>query len=316
MIQYFEKKDAKLLRLEERKHGCWINITPPFESDELLEFSNKLEIPLDFLTDPLDIDERSRYEREDDIRLIIINLPVINPVELESHSFYITVPLGIILTPEHVITISSQETPVIERFFDGKVKVYDPAYEQIFVMKILEQNVLWYLQCLKRITLKSNLIEQELQKTGRNQELQDLLKIEKSLVYFVNSLSANELLMMKMKRTDFLRIKDNEDQEDFFEDIIIDYSQALEMANVHTNILSGTMDTYASIISNNVNTFIQRLTIITIVLMVPTLVSSFYGMNLAKLPFQDDPNAFYYAIMFSVLIGFLTIMFFRRKNNF
>jgi magnesium transporter len=316
MIQFFEKKDGKLIRLEERKHGCWINITPPFESEELQTFAEEQDIPLDFLTDPLDIDERSRYEREDEIRLIIINLPVINPVELESHSFYITVPLGIVLTPENIVTISSQETPVIERFFDGKVKVYDPANEQMFVMKILEQNVLWYLQCLKRITLKSNLIEQELQKTGRNQELQDLLKIEKSLVYFVNSLSANELLMMKMKRTDFLRIKDDEDYEDFFEDIIIDYSQALEMANVHTNILNGTMDTYASIISNNVNTFIQRLTIITIVLMVPTLVASFYGMNLKKLPFQNDPNAFYYVILFSVLIGLLTILFFRRKTNF
>ena len=315
MIQYYEKKAGKLQELEERKYGCWINITPPFESDELSDFAESLDIPLDFLTDPLDVDERSRYEREDDVRLIIINLPVVNPVEMESNSFYTTIPLGIILTLENVITISSQDTPVIERFFDGKVKFFDPANEKLFVMKILEQNVFWYLQCLKRITLKSNLIEQELQKSGRNQELQDLLKIEKSLVYFVNSLSANELLMMKMKRIDFLRIKDDEDSVDFFEDIIVDYSQALEMANVHTNILGGTMDTYASILSNNVNTFIQRLTIITIVLMVPTLVSSFYGMNV-NLPFSRDPNAFYYAIILSVVIGLLTVLFFRRKNFF
>jgi len=313
MIQYFEKRAGKLERLENRKYGCWINITPPFESDELDQIVNELDIPLDFLTDPLDIDERSRYEREDDIRLIIINMPVLNPVETEGHSFYITIPLGIILTLENVITVSSQDTPVIDRFFEGKVKSFDPANEKVFVMHILEQNVLWYLQCLKRITLKSNLIEQELQKTGRNQELQDLLKIEKSLVYFVNSLSANELLMMKMKRTDFLRIKDDEDYLDYFEDIVVDYSQALEMANVHTNILNGTMDTYASIISNNVNTFIQRLTIITIVLMVPTLVSSFYGMNV-QLPFSKDPNAFYYAILLSVLIGLFTILLFRRRN--
>ena len=315
MIQYYEKKAGILQKLEEKKYGCWINITPPFESGELENFSDQMEIPLDFLTDPLDIDERSRYEREDDIRLVIINLPVVNPVEAESHSFYITVPLGIILTLEHVITISSQDTPVIDRFFEGKVKFFDPANEKVFVMKMLEHNVLWYLQCLKRITLKSNLIEQELQKTGRNQELQDLLKIEKSLVYFVNSLSANELLMMKMKRTDFLRIKDDEDYVDFFEDIIVDYSQALEMANVHTNILNGTMDTYASIISNNVNSYIQNLTVITIVLMVPTLVSSFYGMNI-KLPFEDDPNAFLYALILSVMIGVVTIFLFRRKRLF
>jgi magnesium transporter len=315
MVHYYEKKAGKLEKLEERKYGCWINITPPFEPGELDNISKELDIPLDFLTDPMDIDERSRYEKEDDIRLIIINLPILNPVELESYSFYITVPLGIILTLENVITISSMETPVVDRFFDGKVKFFDPSNEKVFVMKILEQNVLWYLQCLKRITLKSNLIEQELQKSGKNQELQDLLKIEKSLVYFVNSLSANELLMMKMKRTDVLRIKDDEDYIDFFEDIIVDYSQALEMANVHTNILNGTMDTYASIISNNVNSYIQNLTVITIVLMVPTLVSSFYGMNV-DLPFSKDPNAFYYAILFSIIIGLLTILLFRRKKIF
>jgi len=314
MIHYFEKKAGKLQRLEERKYGCWINIIPPFEPGELDALSKELDVPLDFLTDPLDIDERSRYEREDDARLIIINLPIKNTTNLESHSFYITVPLGIILTLENIITISSQETPVLDRFFEGKVKSFDPANERVFVIKILEQNVLWYLQCLKRITLKSNLIEQELQKSGRNKELQDLLKIEKSLVYFVNSLSANELLMMKMKRTDYLKIKDNEDYLDFFEDIIVDYSQALEMANVHTNILNGTMDTYASIISNNVNSYIQNLTVITIVLMVPTLVSSFYGMNI-KLPFEEDPNAFYYAIILSVMIGIFTIFMFRRKKN-
>ena len=143
-----------------------------------------------------------------------------------------------------------------------------------------------------------------------------MLRIEKSLVYFVNTLSSNELLKMKMKRTNFLRI-DPEDEflTDLFEDIIIDNSQALEMSNVYTNILSGTMEAYASIVSNNLNVFIQRLTVVTIILMVPTLVASFYGMNV-PLPFKDSKYSFYFLLLFSILIGVLLVWFFRRKRLF
>jgi len=176
-------------------------------------------------------------------------------------------------------------------------------------LHILDQNVFWFLECLKDLNLKRNLIEEELYNSSRNNELRQLLKIEKSLVYFVNSLSANDLLMMKMKRTDFLKIKDRDPHEDQFEDIIIDNGQALEMSNVYTNILSGTMEAYASIISNNLNTFIHRLTIITIILMVPTLVASFYGMNLDYIPLSDHEHAFLILIAISILLGIMMIIF-------
>ncbi len=161
-----------------------------------------------------------------------------------------------------------------------KVKNANTKDRKLFILQIFEQNVFHFLECLKKLNLKRNLIEQELYSSSRNKELQQLLRIEKSLVYFVNSLSANELLKMKMKRIDLLNIREMEQHTDLFEDIIIDNSQALEMSNVYTNILSGTMEAYASIVSNNMNIFIHRLTIITIILMVPTLVASFYGMNL------------------------------------
>ena len=143
--------------------------------------------------------------------------------------------------------------------------------------------------------------------------MKQLLSIEKSLVYFVNSLSSNELLKMKMKRSDYLNIRMDEDLSDIFEDIIIDNSQALEMANVYTNILNGTMEAYASIISNNLNIVIQRLTLVTIILMVPTLVASLYGMNV-PLPFKNSEYAFYFIIIFSVIISLLLAWFFRRKR--
>lgn len=144
-----------------------------------------------------------------------------------------------------------------------------------FLIQLLEQNVYRFLTCLKKLDLRRNLIERELYHASRNKELKQLLSIEKSLVYILNSLSANDLLMMKMKRVDFLSIRSEEEKMDLFEDIIIDNGQALEMANVYSNILSGTMDTYASIISNNMNVTIHRLTLVTIFLAVPTLIASF-----------------------------------------
>ena len=315
MVQYIAKVDGQVERLEEPVPGCWANITPPFNHEELEEIAQRFEVPIDFLTDPLDLDERSRYEREEDVRLIIVNTPLLNELEEEIDAIFITVPVGIILTPDYIITVTSFENPILKRFADGKVKNFDPEDERLFVLQIFEQTVLRYLNCLKQLNLKRNLIEQELYDSSRNKELKQLLSIEKSLVYFVNSLSANELLKLKMKRTDFLNIRKDEDLTDLFEDIIIDNSQALEMSNVYTNILNGTMDAYSSIISNNLNVVIQRLTLITIILMVPTLVASFYGMNV-PVPFKDATYSFFFIVLSSVVISLLLAWYFQRKRLF
>ena len=315
MVKYFLKQNGVLETLDEPKPSCWVNISPPFTQQELTEIAKQFEIPLDFLTDSLDVDERSRYEREDDVRLIVVNTPLVNEVNQENEAFYITVPIGIILTIDHIITISAYENPIIQMFIEGKVKNFIPTDEPDFVLKILEQNVFRFLNCLKKLNLKRNLIEKELYDSSKNRELRQLLSIEKSLVYFVNSLSANELLKMKMKRSDFLGIRADEDKTDLFEDIIIDNTQALEMSNVYTNILNGTMEAYASIISNNLNQVIQRLTLITIILMLPTLVASLYGMNV-PLPFKDSQYAFPFIIIFSIVISLLLALWFRRKRLF
>jgi magnesium transporter len=316
MIQYYAKVDGRLKELEQSVSGCWVNIVPPFNQEELEEVSQKFDIPLDFLLDSLDIDERSRYELEEDIRLILINTPVLNPMEDENDAIYTTVPIGIILSEENLVTITSIDNPVLERFLDEKVKNFNPASLKRFILQILEHNVYRFLTCLKKLDLKRNLIEQELYHSSRNRELKQLLSIEKSLVYFLNSLSANDLLKMKMKRTDFLNIREDDDLADLFEDIIIDNGQALEMANVYNNILSGTMDTYASIISNNMNVTIHRLTLVTIFLAVPTLVASFYGMNVEVLPFAKNDYAVYFIIIFSVLVSLLLAWYFQRKRLF
>ncbi len=315
MIRYYSKDDGRLKMLEAKKPPCWINISPPINREELVGLSEEFDIPLDFLTDSLDIDERSRYEREEEIKLIVLNTPVLNESNRDNEAIYITAPIGIILMDDYIITISPIDNPVLQLFLNDKVKNFNPLDKQRFVLQVFEQNVYRFLMCLKKLNLKRNVIEKELYDSSRNKELRQLLSIEKSLVYFVNTLSSNELLKMKMKRSDFLKVQKDEFLNDLFEDIIIDNSQALEMSNVYTNILNGTMEAYASIISNNLNVVIQRLTLITIILMVPTLVASFYGMNV-NLPFKDSNYAFYYILIISIVISFLLAWFFRRKRLF
>lgn len=315
MIRYYTKKDGILEELPNVAPNCWININKPFNLEELESLASRYSIPIDFLTDSLDIDERSRYEREEEARLIVINAPVQNTDIQDNDATFITVPIGIILTEVNIITITAFENPVIDLFLENKVKNFDPANRSKFVMQIFEQNVYRYLTCLKNLNISRNIIEKELYDSSKNNDLRRLLSIEKSLVFFVNSLSSNELLKMKIKRTDFLRIRSDEDLEDLFEDIIIDNSQALEMANVHTNILSGTMEAYTSIISNNLNSGIQRLTLITIILMVTTLVTSLYGMNV-ELPLHDVPGAFYYIIILAFIISAVLAWIFKRIRLF
>ncbi len=316
MVKYYIKEHGKLKELPEPEVSCWINISPPFTPEELEEIAQQFDIPLDFLTDPLDMDERPRYERDEEKRAIILSTPILNPFEEDIDAIFITAPLGIVLTIDHIITITSHENPVLNLFLENRVKNFDPVDEQLFVLQIMEQTVYRFLNCLKQLNQKRNLIEKELYFSSRNQELKNLLSIEKSLVYFVSSLSDNELLKMKMKRTDFLHLGDDEEKVDLFEDIIIDNSQAQQMANMYTNILNGTMDAYGSIISNNLNLTIKRLTTITIILMVPTLVASFMGMNV-ELPLADQSPGSFFIILVISLAGSLGLAwYFQRKNLF
>lgn len=313
MITYYRKYDGALHPVKEGPYS-WVHVTSPLDNAELEYLAKKEDVPLDFFLDSLDIDERSRYEREDDIRLIVINSPVMNPDEKESDALYITAPIGIIMKSAMTITISSTENEVINKFLELRVKNFDPGDQRKFVLQIFQHTVFQFLDVLKKLNLRRNVMEKELYSSSRNRELRQLLKIEKSLVYMLNSLSDNDLLKQKIKRTDFLNVRSNEDYQDLFEDIIIDNSQALEMANVHTNLLSSTMEAYASIISNNLNVIIHRLTTVTIVLMVPTIVFSFYGMNL-KLPLSNHPATPYLVILLSLLLAGALIAIFRRKDN-
>ena len=317
MIRYYARQEGRLAELDQPEAGCWINLSPPFSPDEVTNFAEQYNLSEDFLTDSLDIDERSRYERDEDVRFILVSTPVLNEnSESENESVYLTVPIGILLTLDHVITVSAFETSILELFLENRIRAFEPLERERFVLQIMEQNVMRYLSCLKKLNIRRNRIEKDLMNSSNNSDLKQLLSIEKSLVYFVNALNANELLKMKMRRTDFLRINDDEDLSDLFEDIIIDNGQALSMSNVYTNILNGTMDAYSSIISNNLNAFVNRLTIVTVSLSVPTLIASFFGMNIPHgLP--ERPTTFYGLMIFSIVFtALLTWWFVTRRRLF
>lgn len=315
MIRYFGIKEGQFLQMDFLREAHWILVSPPWEEGEIKDLAARLDISVDYLTDPLDVEERVRYEKYEEARSIIIHTPVVNDTEKENDPIFITIPLGIILTQGKMITLSAFENPVLERFADMKIRGFDPRNERLFALQIFEQNVLLFLEYLKKLNLRRSLIEEELYNSSRSEELKNLLRIEKSLVYFVNSLNANELLKIKIRRTDLLGIKDNEDLNLFFEDIIVDNNQAKEVAQLYTNILNGTMEAYTSIISNNLNKFVNRLTVITITLLFPALIAGFFGMNV-PMPFnmQHSVFAFYLIVLISIVFSLGITWFFKKKD--
>ena len=319
MIKYYKKENDQVFEIQGPAKDCWINIYPPFDQKKLKELSEELEIPFDFLTDSIDINERSRFEKDDDVMLMVINTPIKNSGELtvDLDSDYIVVPIGIILLSDMIVTISASENPVMDWFAENTIVKLKPQDRGLFVLKIFEKNVNYYIRTLKNINNKRNLIEKELYDSSRNEELAKMLNLQKSLVYFVTNLRANEQVMMKVQRTNQLNFdKEDELAHDYFQDIIIDNSQALEMANFYTNILNGTMDAFASIISNNLNNVMKRLTAVTIILMVPTLIASFYGMNVGTLPLAKIPQSFATIVIISIIFAAIVYWFFRQKKFF
>jgi magnesium transporter len=217
-LQIFIQENNQLVQVDSIREGCWINIAPPFNQEELKRGAEELGIPFDFIADSLDIDERSRYEKEEEADLIVLNAPVKNKGYSSVEANFITVPVGIISTPEFIVTVSRYNNPVIGGLIKGHHTI-NPADQSAFALKLFELNNHYFLQYLKELNNMRNAFEKELYYSSRNEELSNLLNIQKSLVYFVTNLRANELMMMKIQRTDFLRIKADEDKSDLFEDI-------------------------------------------------------------------------------------------------
>ena len=312
MIQYFKIISHRTTEVSRPDPGTWVNVLPPLRQEEFSELSTALSIPLDFLKDSLDIDERSRYETEDNVKLIVIKTPTENNSFNDSDAFYITIPICIILTGSQLVTVNSFENEAIKKFLNS-FQHREPDKPNMMVLKIFEKITMTFQDHLKEINQRRNMLEQKLYDSIRNEELLQLMRIQKSLVYFITALRSNELLMMKLARTNFLHL--DQDEKDFLDDLVIETSQALETANTYTNILSSTLDAFASIISNNQNEVLKRLSTITIFLSIPVLIASIYGMNV-PLPYQHSPYAFWLPVSLSFLIlAFVVYNYIRRTKR-
>ena len=278
MLSIHKTIDKKMTRLDAIQDGCWINLTYPTE-DELNTVSEALNVDPGFLRAALDEEETSRIDTEDGQTLIIIDVPA---VEKDDAVVYSTIPLGIIVTEKHIITVCLKESSIVKDFQDGLVKNAETQKRTRFILYMLLQVAKRFLQYLKQIDKIYNYMERHLYKSQRNKELIQLLDLEKSLVYFNTSLKANEVTLEKILRGRIITLY--EEDHDLLEDVLIEVRQAIEMANIYSSIISGMMDAFASVISNNLNVIMKVLTSLTILLTLPNIIFGFYGMNVANLP--------------------------------
>lgn len=299
----------KFEKIKEFRPGSWISLVNP-TTEEIEKVCTNLKIDDEFIKYPLDYEEQARIDIEDDMTLFVIDVPIIE--ENNKEKSYTTMPLGLIVVrDEYFISVSLKKNRVIEAFEKQRVKGMYTYKKTRFLLQILYLNSSYYLNDLKRINKEAENTVLDLQKSMKNKELIKLLNLENSLVYITTSLKANELVMEKASRGKVLKAYEEDDE--ILEDAIIENRQAMEMGKIYSDILSGTMDAYASIISNNLNVVMKLLASITIVLSVPTLVASIWGMNV-PLPFANNPNGFGIVIGISALISIVAFLWLKKKD--
>jgi magnesium transporter len=308
-MKAFYKNDNGLVGTKEWTPNCWINIESPTKSEKkyLLE---ELQIPEAFYNDIEDIDERPRIETEKGWTLIIMRIPVkSNDIKLPFH----TIPVGIIFKADIRVTISFHKTEMLTDFVTYTQRKNIEIKDNFdLVLKLLLSSSVWYLKYLKQVNQKIKLAEDNLEKSIKNEELQALLQIEKCLVFFMTSLKGNDILLHRIKN--IKSQKENFDIE-LLEDVEIELRQAQETTNIYSDILTGTMDAYASVISNNMNTIMKQMTSISIILMIPTLIASLYGMNVPN-DLQSNPYGIGIIISVSILLSAFGVFLFKRKQWF
>lgn len=313
MISIYKTVDenCELTKLENIEPGCWINVVSPTEQDIIL-LSKKTSVPIEFLRAALDDEETSRIEIEGQTIMVVVDVPF---TEMEDNSLtYDTVPLGIIHTEKELITICLKNTRITNDFIKGNIKNFYTFKRSRFILQLLYRVASYYLVCLRQIDKKSLMIQKKLQKSMSNKELMHLLYLRNSLIYFSTSLKSNELTFDKMLKLKLL--EKYEEDKDILEDVLIETKQAIEMTDIYSNVLSGTMDASASVISNNLNLVMRFLTSITIVLAIPTIISGFWGMNVPGIPFENMPMGFWYAIGVSIILSLVTGFYLSKKKMF
>lgn len=304
--------DTGLEKLDDIKPGCWINVVSPTDQ-EILLLSKKTTVPIDFLRASLDEEEASRIDIENNVILFVVDIPF---TEMEDNTLtYDTYPLAIIHTETELITICLKNSKILTEFTKGNVRNFYTYKRSRFILQILYKVSSYYLTCLRQIDRKSLMIQKTLQRSMSNKELMQLLSLRNSLIYFSTSLKSNELTLEKMLKLEL--VQQYEDDKDILEDVIIENKQAIEMTSIYSNILTGTMDASAALISNNLNLVMKLLTSVTIVLTIPTIVGGYWGMNIKNgIPFENNPYGFWIVVGISVVISVISFLYLNKKKMF
>ena len=316
MMTIYRWENGGLKETPDFASSCWINLTEP-STTELEAVLSHYGVPRDFLTDPLDAGERPRFDWDDDSSIIIVHVPMQLPQEEVDDDAvpYRTVPLGIIFVGQTVITVCSAKTQVTTAFLDQIRRVCPPSDKYRFAFRLLWHAGVLFLRYINDIHSRTTALEDELRESISNEALLKLFQIEKTFVYFTTSLKADTIALARANTARQLVM--SEDDRDQLEDAMVEYQQALETATIHANILNGTLDTFASLINNNLNNVMKYLTAATILLAVPTLIASIYGMNI-PLPFQQHGNAFAIVMgvscVLAILIGALFFVLSRNRK--
>jgi magnesium transporter len=310
MITIYENGESGLSTADVISPGTWVNVVDPDETD-IAAIRQELGISRDFLRASLDVDERSRTDKEGTNTLVLLRTPIFRGRSEDVP--YSTHPLGIIITPDAIVTICNEEDEIIQDFITGAVMDFSTTKPNRFILRIFLRTANRYLRHLRDINREVDFLEDTLQLSLRNEELLELLKYQKSLVYFTTSLRSNELMMERLQRSGLFQ--KFPDDTDLLDDVLTENRQAIEMVGVANDILSQMMDAFASIISNNLNVVMKLLTSITIVLMLPTLIASLYGMNVG-LPLQDSPYAFLITLVVSFGLASAVVLVFLKKDWF
>ncbi|TCD53555.1 magnesium transporter CorA family protein [Alloscardovia theropitheci] len=311
MMRVFSTVNGRTEQIAKPERGAWVNLTNPSDS-ELAEIADTCKIDLADLRAPLDDEERSRVDVEDGYTMVIVDIPTVE--ERGGRDWYETIPLSIIVTDDLIVTVCMEDSMLLQPFMDGSIRGFNTFMRSRFILQVLYRNASMYLRYLRIIDRESDKLENRLQSSTANREILLLMELSKSLVYFTTSLKSNEVVLEKL--TNLQRFRYYEDDADLLEDVITENKQAIEMASIYQSVLQGMTDAFGTIVSNNVNNVMKTFTIISLVMAIPTMIFSLYGMNFDEMPLLRTHGGFWIAIIVSVALSGLAAWIFTRSNRF
>lgn len=315
MLRMFSTVKGQIEQIDKPESGSWLALSDPTDV-ELTTVSQETGVDLADLRAPLDDEERSRVDVEDDYTMIIVDIPTVG--ERAGRNWYETIPLSIIVTKTLIITVCMQDTPVLHPFMEGTIRGFNTFMRSRFILQILYRNATMYLRYLRIIDGETDKLELRLRHSMQNREILMLLELSKTLVYFNTSLKSNEIVMEKL--TTLSRIKQYPEDEDLLDDVITENKQAIEMANIYSGVLANMTDAFSSVVSNNLSNVMRIFTIISITLSIPTLIFSMYGMNFQQgmlgMPFTDSRWGFLVIIVLAIALSLAVLWFLTRSRLF